>query len=124
MLGQSLSGNFAFEQVTTAIGQKRVRVAADRVALSLGGVVQVSGGQGSFLISPDGMAGQLAATVSLNLPAGIEFVGRFTLALNKSSRAVNEQFDVGGTTLFLNLPAGPYLRVEGLGVQLNVAGRP
>jgi hypothetical protein len=123
VLGQTLSGNFAFEQVTTAAGLKRVRVAATNVGLSLGGVVEVVDGEGSFLISPDGLAGSLAATVNLDVPAGIEFVGRFGLSINKTSRSVNEQFEVGGRTIFLNLPAGPYIRVEGTGVQLNVAGQ-
>ena len=100
----------------------RVRVAAANVGLSLGGVVEVVDGEGFFIISPDGLAGKLAASVSLNVPADISFSGRFGLSINKTGRAVNEQFTVGGTTLFLNLPAGPFIRVEGTGVQLERRG--
>ncbi|HXG49304.1 MAG TPA: hypothetical protein VNO52_16895, partial [Methylomirabilota bacterium] len=124
ILGQTLSGLFAFEQVTNSLGQKRVRVAATHVGLSLGGVVEVEDGQGSFLLGPDGLAGSISATVRLNnLPEGVEFSGRFGLSINKTSRSVNETFTVAGQNITLNLPAGPYLRVEGLGVQLAVAGQ-
>src|SRR5213075_1735027 len=37
--------------------------------------------------------------------------------------AVAESVQVGGTTLAVSLPAGPYVRVAGTGVTLRVAGQ-
>ena len=47
------------------------------------------------------------------LPAGVVFNGTFGLAINRSNAAVTEQITIGDTTLALDLPAGPYIRIEG-----------
>ena len=124
VLGQTLEGNFTFEQMTNSAGQTIVRVGASGVGLDLGGgVVRVTGGQGSFVLAPDGIAGDLAATVALNLPGDASFEGQFRIALNQTNHVVNQSLNVGGQTLTLNLPAGPYLRVEGQGITLHIAGQ-
>ena len=70
ILGQTLSGNFTFEQVTTTGGDRIVRVAATEVSMFLGDPgstpgggndsdeagVLVSDGAGFFVISPAGVA--------------------------------------------------------------------
>src|SRR6185436_18235077 len=49
--------------------------------------------------------------------------GAVTLDVNTTSAAVSSSLVVGGTTVFLALPAGPYLRVSGTGVTLSVLGQ-
>ena len=51
-----------------------------RVGLSLGGVLTVSDGTGFFLITPNGVAGSLSASVALEGVAGVSFSGTFAVA--------------------------------------------
>ena len=120
--GQTLSGSFTFEKVTRADGTAVVRVAAAGITLSVGGVVNVTGGAGFFVITPNGVAGSLAATVGLAVP-GVSFSGSFTVAINNTALAVDETIQVGAGTARLQLPAGPYVRIEGTGINLTIAGQ-
>ena len=61
-----------------------------------------------------GIAGQLEATVTAPF-----LTGTFGVAINTTMRAVSEQ--LGSESL--DLPAGPYLRVEGTGVRIDIAGQ-
>ena len=129
VVGQTLSGNVSFEQATRADGSKVVRVAASGVTLNLGGdgtpgneLVRVRDGSGLFVVTPGGLAGRVSATVALNVP-GVAFTGAFVIEVNNTTAAVAETFTVGATSATLTLPAGPYLRVSGTGVQLSVAGQ-
>lgn len=121
--GQTLVGNFAIESVSLPTGEKKLTVAASNVSLSLGTVVSVTNGTGLFLLENGGMAGKLSATVALNLPAGITFSGNFTLAINNMNRAVDQTFTVGGVEKTLQVQAGPYVRVEGTDINLNILGQ-
>jgi len=124
VLGQSLSGNFAFEQITNTAGQRRVRLAASSVSLSLGGIVSVTNGQGMLLVNNDGLAGSFSANVALTLPAGISLSGDFAIAINQTGRSINESLNIGGQTVTLTAPAGPYLRVEARGARLSLLVKP
>ncbi len=86
-------------------------------------MVSVTNATGSFIITPAGLAGRLAATVTISPTLGASFTGNFSLAINTTSAAVNETVAVGATTLNVNLPAGPYLRVEGADIVLTVASQ-
>ena len=124
ILGQTLTGNFAFEQVTNAAGQRVVRIGVSQVGLRIGDGTQLRGagadGQGAFELTPAGMAGRIEATVSIPL---IGFSGTLGLAINNTTARVNERILVGGETLIVDLPAGPYLRVEGTNISLSIAGQ-
>src|SRR5262249_48925635 len=85
--------------------------------------VRVTDGRGSLLVTTTGLAGQLAATVDLSGVPGATFSGSFGISLNTTGTAVAETFNVAGDEVSLTLPAGPYLRVEGLDVQLAVLGQ-
>ena len=126
VLNQTLSGDFAFQQTNTGSGQSVVLVGVANASLSLGApaspIVAVTAGQGSFLITSDGIAGSLSASVALNVP-GVSFSGQFGVSLNQTAKAVNQTLTVGGQTLSLVLPVGPYLRVSGTGVSLTIAGQ-
>ena len=40
-----------------------------------------------------------------------------------TAKAIDQQIPIAGGTFHLVLPNGPYLRVEGIGIQLTVAGQ-
>ncbi|HEX6658585.1 MAG TPA: hypothetical protein VF065_10915, partial [Ilumatobacter sp.] len=134
--GFSLTADFAFEQSTTpgadriagnADDEKVVRVGvANLHFVVVAGVLSISGGSGLLLLTPRGMAADFSVTPTFTL-SGIQFTGTFRLAINQVKNAagagiaVDETFVVGDTALRLNLPAGPYLKIEGTGVQLSIA---
>ena len=43
--------------------------------------------------------------------------------MNTTAAPVSKTFHVGGDEVVLNVPAGPYLRVEGTAVTLNILGQ-
>ncbi len=123
VLGQELSGSFAVEQVVNALGQKVVRIGVSGAGLSLlSGAVTVSGGTGLFVLTPAGVAGSIGAAVAIGV-TGVSLSGAFRLELNTTSAAVAQSIQVGGGTVAVALPAGPFLRVSGTGVALNIAGQ-
>jgi hypothetical protein len=136
ILGQSFTGSFAFEQVQGpvapsaapgTVAPKIVRVAATGVGFSLGGgIVTLSGGSALFVQNGAGLAGTVSGNIQVNIPAGdspIVFKGTFGLSFNSTPKPVSERFTIAGQTLTLDLPGGPYLRVEGEGVELQMAGQ-
>ena len=94
-------------------------IAASNVTLNLGGQVHLADGHGVFVVTPGGLAGRLGGTVTIDA-AG--FSGNFTVAVNTGTRAVHESITVGGMPATLDLPLGPYLRVEGQAT-LAIAGQ-
>src|SRR4029079_9785977 len=81
-------------------------------------------GNGLFVLTPGGLAGRLTMKVTFQIPGGgVDFKGTFTLAINTTTQAVVEQFQLGGQSVNLNVPAGPYLRVEGEDIELTLAGQ-
>ncbi|OQY08208.1 MAG: hypothetical protein B6I22_01165, partial [Desulfobacteraceae bacterium 4572_123] len=127
LMGQTLSGDFAFEQLTSPAGGSIVKLAADNVSFSLtagsNDILSLTEAQGMFVISDSGLAGRLEGTVTMEIPGGINFAGNLSLAVNTSTFAVHEQFLVDSNVLELILPSGPYLRFEGTGLQLEVFGQ-
>ena len=135
ILGQQLDGNFTFEQVTTpaangAPATKIVKVGATNVGIfvgdqAAGAGVQVSGATALFVIRPAGIAGSVTGgTIHVLVPGDVAtFTGTFSLAINTTNQAVSEQLVVGGQSVSLTLPSGPYLRVEGDNIELAFAGQ-
>ncbi len=91
------------------------------MTLALTGV-SLSNASGALLLTPAGVAGQLRGTIAVTIP-GVSFGGTFSVGVNTTAAPVSRTFDVGGDEVALNLPAGPYLRVEGTAVTLNVLGQ-
>ena len=129
----SLVGNFAFEQSTTpgpdhiagnADDVKVVRIGLTGVALNLvPGVLSLTGGEGLIVLSPGGLAASFAVTPVFTLNS-FHFQGTFRVSINnRVGVEVHESFVVGTTVLTLDLPAGPYLRVDAQGVELEIAGQ-
>jgi len=87
VLGQTLTGNFAFEQMTTEAGQKVIRVGVSKVGLEITTddqpILVLSNGVGSLLITPGGIAGELKIDAALNIP-NFNFSASFGLAFEQS----------------------------------------
>src|SRR5206468_10983824 len=103
VVGQTLSGDFAFERTLDAGGHAIVRLHASNVSAGLGGngtpVLALTGGSGNLVVTSAGTAGQLSGSVVLNVP-GVSLSGTIALLVNTMAAPAN------------GLPAGPYLRVE------------
>ena len=122
--GQTLTGDFAVQEQTQSDGSTKTSVAVANASINLGdGAVVVTNGTGFFLITAAGLAGSLAATVAIDPALGVTFTGTFGIEINTTSASVDETIQVGLGTNSLNLPAGPFLRVSGTDVRLNVAGQ-
>ncbi len=115
VLGQNLSGNFAFSTDSTGIA-----IAATGVSLSLGsGAVAITGASGSLHIGAGSLAGVIAGTVTASVP-GVTLGGTYTLAINTGPAPVSDSVVLGGQTVALDLPAGPFLRVTGSQTTLTI----
>ena len=125
IMGQTLHGNFAFDKVTDENNAGALRIAMTDVSVYLGdgaNGVSVTGAVGSFLFTSAGLAGELTGTVNATIP-GVSFGGSFTIAVNTTNAPVNEMFTVGDEAITLELPTGPYVRVAGTGVTLDIMGQ-
>src|SRR5678815_4091370 len=67
------------------------------------------------------MAGQIGGTVNVNVP-GVSVTGALKLSVNNTNAAVQDSFQVGATTIAMNLPVGPYVRVDGTGLSATISG--
>lgn len=126
VLGITVTGDLTFETTQTITGGERVvTVAATAIALDLGSaandLIRVTNGSGAFIITAAGVAGSSTATVGLNVP-GLSLGGTFNVRLNNTNSAVNETVSIGGSNVVINLPAGPYLQINGSGVTLSLLG--
>ena len=87
-MGQTLSGSFAFEQVTNAAGEKIVRVGIADVSLSLaGGLVTRQPGQRPLRAHAGRRRGDDLRGRRRRVP-GVSFGGSFALSINNTSTAV------------------------------------
>ena len=144
--GQTLRGNFAFQQLAidrgpdgipgTSDDLKAVRLSASNVTLSFGdgaaNFLSVTEGTGNFLIlrapntagvpSAPGIAGGIEATVRLNVP-GVTLRGTLQVEVNNTGQAIDEVFFVGGLPIELQLEAGNFVRVAGSNVEVDVVGQ-
>ena len=82
----------------------------------------MTGGSGALVFGAGGIAARFSGGLSLVVP-GMSVTGDFSLAINRGTTAVNVQVDLGEETVSLDLPGGPYLRVEGTGIVLTIAGQ-
>ena len=90
--GQQLGGNFSFEKSGTGTTQL-VKIMASKVHLGLGDgtteFVSLDNGRGSLIITPAGVAGEIAADVAVKNITDVSFSGSFRLLINNSAVAVN-----------------------------------
>ncbi len=89
--------------------------------------VRLTGGSAKILITSEGVAGEITGTATIRLVPGAFASATIRVSVNTLKRviggvptpiAVDEAFVVGGVTERLQLPVGPYLRVEASNVEL------
>ncbi|MDB2673704.1 hypothetical protein N9Y81_01985, partial [Akkermansiaceae bacterium] len=147
LFGQTLSGDFSFEQITspgadgqfnTTDDEKTLKLAIANLSLFLGDNggtagfendsddigLWITGGTASLIVSPRGLAGEFSATAAVYITRG-EGIGveRVTVRINNTNAAVNETFRIGDIEQTLTLPAGPYISVKVEGLEIDLGGQ-
>ena len=102
-------------------------VTFDNVAISLGDganpVVLITNAKGALLFDLTGLTGQGSASVALAASTGVSLSGIFEFAINTKTTPVHKQVNLAdGSALLVDLPAGPFVRVQGQNVTLQAAG--
>ena len=135
VLEQTLTGDFAVEIKRDENGVNTLQVGANNVSLTVSQngteLLSVTNGSGGLIVQDNGKsgadreiaaAGKLTATVSIgSAGADIRVSGTFSLEANTNDESVNETVEVTDEDgVELDLPAGPYLRVQASNVDLTV----
>jgi len=126
LLGVGLTGDFWFENRETTAGppERVITVSASDVNFSMGDLgtdlVNLSNGSGSFIITNSYMAGTASIDYEVDVFGLAAAAGTGTLTLNQHPSAVNESVDILGTGVNINVPAGPYLRLDTTGTTLTI----
>src|SRR5439155_4369707 len=124
--GQSLTGDFAFDTATDENAATVIRGAASNVSFAIGAgaspIVSLTEGAGAFIVTASGTAGKVSGSVTVNIP-GVSVVGAITVQVNQTSQVINQVLRVGGSERVLSLPAGPYVRVAGKGLGIEILGQ-
>ena len=141
-----LEATIDFEQTTRVNNTKVIKIALTQVAFKIGDpadpTINISGAQGLIFITNLGMAAEFKVPVTLGSQGGdFFFQGDLKVGINNTNQAVNEEFrvdgigsdgvdndgdgqiDEAGEALKLVLPAGPYLRVAGTGITVQILGK-
>ncbi|HMC70662.1 MAG TPA: hypothetical protein VKJ07_16010, partial [Mycobacteriales bacterium] len=130
--GQTLSGDFAFERVSTTDRGTTTTIVRAVVtnltfAITAGGspIVSLTNGSGVLETRTGGVAAQLSGTLTVNLP-GVHLTGALVLQINTTSVAIDDTIPVGDQTVALSLPTGGgtgFLRFHGTGLTLDLLGQ-
>lgn len=132
--GQTLSGNFIFEQSTldpdgtpdTGDESGIVSITFTEVEFGLGDgttdFVQVTDASGQFVMFSDGLYGQLSGTVGISVP-DVSFSSEFIVLINATDQSRNFEVpsSLGGTETVILDPDGLIIRT--VNISLNIAGQ-
>ena len=120
----SLGGDFVFEprdaDSNTSNGYEEVAVGVANLSFNFtdgtNTLLSVTNGTGAFVFRSGGtgIVGSLTADAALGVP-DVNVNGEFSVALNDTNTAYNQTINVNGTSVVVNVPAGPYLRVTASG---------
>ncbi len=125
---QALRGEFAFERSTrSADGVSVVRLAATGASMKFTTaagteLVSLTEAEGFFIFENGGFAGRVSGIAGVTLP-GVTLSAAASTEISTFTLPVSESIQVGGATLTLDLPAGPYLRLTVKGGSILVAGQ-
>jgi hypothetical protein len=108
--GQSLSGSFTIQKVTTSKGVSTVSLVASGITAFFGDGdtgVQISNGGGAILILPAGLALDVSGAASLVGVTGLTLGGTLHVLYNNTGSDVNESLPApGNTTTTLTVASG------------------
>jgi hypothetical protein len=118
--GQTVTGDFGIAAAVVGGSPAAVLTAANlSAAFTVGGkeVVTVSNGTGGAILSAAGVALDAAADVAVSA-ADLSLTSRIRLAVNTGPAA-----NVTANGVSVNLPAGPFFRVEATGAELTIGAQ-
>jgi Ca2+-binding RTX toxin-like protein len=126
----SLSGGFVFEprdaDSNPANGYEEVAVAVANLSFEFNDgsapLLNVTNGIGAFVFRSTGIVGSLSADASLDA-SGLSVNGTFGVELNDTAAPYSETVDVNGTSVVVDVPAGPFLRVTATGATVSEAAQ-
>jgi hypothetical protein len=85
-------------------------------------LLSVENGTGAMVFTNAGVIAEIvSAEVSLNVP-GVELDGTFAIEFNDTGTAHNSTVNVNGTSVVVNVAAGPFLRVTATDADLEILG--
>ena len=128
VLGQLLTADVVVEQLTTSTGAKVVRVGLTDASVVLLGTalapkVALLHGHGLLVVAPTGVAGSFAGDLVLDLGGALRLTGAFGVEVNTTGDTVSQVLQVGTSSVELDVPAGPFVRITGTGISLVVGGQ-
>lgn len=124
--GVTWTGDFLFER-TELSGSPVVTVGVQNLQFVFGAdageVVSIQNGSGAFVIGPDGIVGTATADVAVSVPV-LDISGQFIVEVNLTGSGFLETVvTVGGVAVTIPvLPSGPYVRLSGTAVSLELLG--
>ncbi|MGY8659737.1 MAG: hypothetical protein ACKVKH_14000, partial [Verrucomicrobiales bacterium] len=77
---------------------------------------------GDVFIFDDGIAAQASGELSFGIDSVLAS-GVYNLQINTTGNTISESFTAGNVTREVSIPAGPYLRISGIGAELSVNGQ-
>jgi len=110
-----VSGDFSFESYdptpgSPASGDEVVTVGGTNLSFDLAAGtaagLHATNVSGAFIITTAGIAGTARGDITLGIP-GVALSGTFDILLNDGNVAVNQTVNVNGTSVTVNVPAGP-----------------
>jgi len=124
---QMLTGNFTLEQSTSTSGEQVIKAAVSAVNLEFGpsgsAFVNINDGNGQMIFSSQGVVARLLIpSATLNVPGLLSGSFAAEIQISTVSVAVTEAFEIGGQIDTLELPAGPFVRVEVVNVTVDIDG--
>ncbi len=85
--------------------------------------ISVTNGSGLLVLTAQGLAASFTVSPTFNLPGVTLIGGSVKISINTGTVAVNNTLTVAGTPVTVDVPAGPYVRVE-VWVPCCASGRP
>ena len=86
-----------------------------------GGVGEVSGVTGGLVLRSSGFAGQLSGSVDINT-RDLDFSGSSTLKINTFGKSIFSTLEIGGDTVTLDVPKGPFFSIDFEDTALSLLG--
>ncbi|MDA8439896.1 MAG: hypothetical protein M0Z51_13690, partial [Propionibacterium sp.] len=129
ILGQTISADVTVERATAPDGSATVKIGLGNVSLTLGAglgnaqTIGISQGTGLLVLTGAGVAGRVSGTVTVDFGSAFTLAGSLDLAINTTAAPVDTSLTVGGQTVSVSVPAGPYVAFAGTNLTLIVMGQ-
>ena len=85
-------------------------------------ILSLTNASGDLLVLSGGVAAKFDGQLDINV-TDVSATGTYSLLLNTTGTAIDQSFTAGGNPQLLQVEAGPFVRIVGNGVELNIAGQ-